>query len=184
MGQGGASAAGGAGTAGAESTFSIGGTVSGLSGELTLSNGSDALMVSMDGSFVFASELSDGAAYAVKVGTQPAGQLCEVTNGSGVVGGADVTDVTVLLFRALRYFASVKRQITPSSEQRIGMDFSFETPMTMIRHDQHGRVMRLGIIEKLSRRLVQFRKRIGDDGAACTVPVCKAWVNVLPGLML
>ena len=39
--------------------------------------------------------MAGGAAYSVSVVTQPSGQTCAVTNGSGTVGSADVTDVTV-----------------------------------------------------------------------------------------
>jgi len=74
----------------------VGGTVSGLTGTLTLqNNGGDDLDVSADGSFTFATALSDGSAYAVTILAQPAGQTCEVTNGSGTISGADVTTVVV-----------------------------------------------------------------------------------------
>lgn len=76
--------------------YTVGGTVSGLTGTLTLqNNGGDDLDVSADGSFAFATALSDGSAYAVTILAQPAGQTCEVTNGSGTISGADVTTVVV-----------------------------------------------------------------------------------------
>jgi hypothetical protein len=40
-------------------------------------------------------ELEDGVAYAITVLAQPAGQTCSVTNGSGTIATADVTDVSV-----------------------------------------------------------------------------------------
>ena len=77
-------------------TYTVGGTVSGLSGTVgLLNNGGDGLSVSSDGGFTFATALGDGDGYAVTVGTQPAGQTCEVTNGTGTIAGADVTNVTV-----------------------------------------------------------------------------------------
>jgi len=85
-------------TAGAGS-FSVGGTVTGLSGgELVLlNNGGDALTVTGDGTipFTFATRLDDGDSYDVTIGTQPTGELCSVSNGSGTIAGADVTDVVV-----------------------------------------------------------------------------------------
>ena len=45
--------------------------------------------------FTFTAELPDLAIYAVTVSTQPTGQTCEVTNGSGTIAAADVTDVGV-----------------------------------------------------------------------------------------
>jgi uncharacterized repeat protein (TIGR01451 family) len=82
----------------AASTYSIGGTVSGLSGteKLVLTDdGGDALTIHGDGAFVFDTPLPDGATYHVAVKTQPSGQVCAVANGDGVVAGANVTTVVV-----------------------------------------------------------------------------------------
>jgi len=78
-------------------TYSVGGTVSGLTGTgLALqNNGADTLAVAADGLFAFVTELESGVAYAVTVSTQPTGQTCEVTNGSGTIAAADVADVGV-----------------------------------------------------------------------------------------
>ena len=58
-------------------------------------NGGDDLSVSANGSFTFATSLVSGAAYAVTVKTNPAGQTCTVSGGSGTVGSANVTSVAV-----------------------------------------------------------------------------------------
>jgi hypothetical protein len=80
----------------AAATYSVGGTVSGLSGTVVLQdNGSDTLSVTANGSFTFATKLAGGAAYAVTVQTNPSGQTCTVSNGTGTVGSANVTSVTV-----------------------------------------------------------------------------------------
>jgi hypothetical protein len=50
--------------------------------------------VASNTAFTFATPVAGGAAYAVKVATQPQGQTCAVTNGSGTVGGT-VTTVAV-----------------------------------------------------------------------------------------
>ena len=79
-------------------TYTVGGTVSGLASGATatlLDNGSDALPVSSNGTFTFSTALSSGTAYAVTVGTQPTGQSCAVTAGSGTVGASNVTTVAV-----------------------------------------------------------------------------------------
>ena len=77
-------------------TYTVGGTVSGLTGTVALlNNGGDGLSVSADGGFTFATALGDGEAYAVTIDAQPAGQTCEVANGTGTIAGADVTDVAV-----------------------------------------------------------------------------------------
>ncbi len=76
--------------------YTVGGTVSGLSGTVVLQdNGGDNLTINSNGSFTFATPLAQGAAYNVTVFTQPAIQTCTVTNGSGTMGGANVTNVGV-----------------------------------------------------------------------------------------
>ena len=81
---------------GAAPTYSIGGDLSGLSGSVTLqNNGTDDLVLSADGSFAFGTELESGSGYSVTVSSHPATQTCTVSNGSGTVADADVTDVSV-----------------------------------------------------------------------------------------
>lgn len=77
--------------------FAVSGSVSGLAlGQQVVLTNNDANSVTLqsDGSFQFPSK-ADGAAYAVGVATQPTGQTCVVTNGSGVLAGSDVGNVSV-----------------------------------------------------------------------------------------
>ena len=79
-------------------TYTIGGTISGLtSGSLVLkNNGSDALTIGANSSsFTFAAPLTDISSYAVTVDTQPSGLTCSVTSGSGTLAGANITNVVV-----------------------------------------------------------------------------------------
>ena len=80
-------------------TYSIGGTVSGLLGTgLTLTQlSTDALTIQADGPFAFPDRYLDGVRFDVRVATQPTSpvQACTVTNGSGVLAGADVDDIAV-----------------------------------------------------------------------------------------
>ena len=77
-------------------SYTIGGTVSGLSGTVVLQdNSADDLSVSANGTFTFATSVVSGASYSVTVKTNPAGQACTVSNGSGTVGSANVTNVAV-----------------------------------------------------------------------------------------
>lgn len=79
----------------ATKAYTIGGTVSGLTGTVVLqNNGSNDLSVSANGSFAFSTAIAHGGAYAVAVKTLPAGQQCTVSNGSGMATG-NVTNVTV-----------------------------------------------------------------------------------------
>jgi 6-phosphogluconolactonase (cycloisomerase 2 family) len=85
-------------TVNAPTTYTVGGQVSGLSTGTSvtlLDNGADAMAVSANGAFTFSSALSAGSAYAVTVGTQPAGETCAVSNGSATSIAANVTGVTV-----------------------------------------------------------------------------------------
>lgn len=78
-------------------TYTIGGLITGLiSSGLVLSNGTDTLTVSAGSSaFVFATKLPMGASYDVAVQTQPSGVQCQISNGSGTMSTAPVTNVTV-----------------------------------------------------------------------------------------
>ena len=78
------------------SSYTVGGTVSGLSGTIALlDNGGDALTVNSGGPFTFPTQVASGAAYAVTIQTQPAGQACTVSGGTGVVGAGSVSSVAV-----------------------------------------------------------------------------------------
>jgi len=80
----------------APATYIVGGTVNGLSGTLVLqNNGGDDLKITSDGTFTFSTALADGSNYNVTVKTQPDGQTCTVSNNTGTISGADVTDVAV-----------------------------------------------------------------------------------------
>jgi subtilisin-like proprotein convertase family protein len=80
-------------------SFTISGTVSGLSGTgvVLQNNGGNNLTINASGPFTFSTPILSGAAYSVTVLTQPTGQsqACSVTSGSGTVGGGNVTNVAV-----------------------------------------------------------------------------------------
>ena len=77
-------------------TYTIGGTVSGLTGTglVLQDNGGNNLSVSANGGFAFSNSVASGATYSVSVLTEPTGQSCTVTNGSGTAS-ANVTNVQV-----------------------------------------------------------------------------------------
>ncbi len=81
----------------AAATFGVGGTVAGLAGgatlKLTLNSGA-ALPIGASGSFRFPATFAAGTSYAVAIDTQPVGQTCTVTNGSGLLT-ADIVNVGV-----------------------------------------------------------------------------------------
>ena len=79
-------------------TYTIGGTVSGLSGAglVLQDNGGNNLSISTNGSFTFSTAIANGSTFDVTVLTQPSNpaQTCGVTNGSGTAS-ANVTSVQV-----------------------------------------------------------------------------------------
>jgi uncharacterized repeat protein (TIGR03803 family) len=79
-------------------TYTVGGTISGLTstGLVLLNNGSDATASSANATqFTMHTGVLQGNPYAITIKTQPAGETCTVSNGSGNVGAGNVTGVTV-----------------------------------------------------------------------------------------
>jgi hypothetical protein len=84
---------------GAQDSFTIGGTVSGLAGSglVLQNNGEGDLPIAADGAFTFAARVATGTAYSVAVLAQPTApsQTCTVARGSGSVASANVADISV-----------------------------------------------------------------------------------------
>jgi uncharacterized repeat protein (TIGR03803 family) len=89
---------GGSGTNPPPQTYTVGGTVSGLSGTglVLQNNGGNNLSISENGSFTFSTAIAAGGAYSVAVLTQPSNpvQTCTVANGTGIAN-TNVTNVQV-----------------------------------------------------------------------------------------
>lgn len=81
------------------SSFTVGGTVSGLAGAgLVLQlNGDGDLPIASSGSFTFATPLASGSQYRVNVAAQPSNptQVCTVAGGAGTIGSTNVTNVRI-----------------------------------------------------------------------------------------
>jgi 6-phosphogluconolactonase (cycloisomerase 2 family) len=84
----------------ATSTFTVSGTVSGLAGSglILQDNAGDDLPIPANGNFSFATAVASGATYAVTVKTAPTNptQTCTITNGTGTIGAANITNVAVV----------------------------------------------------------------------------------------
>jgi len=81
---------------GSNARYSLGGTVSGLDGTLILLNGStNARTIYINGAFTLATSLANGTAYDVTVYSKPINQTCTVSNGSGTINSANVTNIQV-----------------------------------------------------------------------------------------
>jgi hypothetical protein len=97
-------------TCGNAVTFTIAGTVAGLTGTglVLQDNAGNNLPVTANGSFTFTTGIASGSAYNVTVLTQPSSpaQTCTVTNGSGKAT-ANVTNVQVNCGNAVSYTIAV-----------------------------------------------------------------------------
>jgi len=77
--------------------FTVGGTISGLSGDVILQNNSgDELTLSADGSFTFSESIANQAGYNVSIKTNPEGQICTASNNSGTIAASNVTSVNII----------------------------------------------------------------------------------------
>jgi hypothetical protein len=93
--------------------YTVGGTVSGLGSSLQLTlynNGGDALVLSGNGSFTFATSVVSSGAYAVTVNQQPTGQYCSVSNDTGTAS-ANVANVNVSCSTAPSYLTCTSGKI-------------------------------------------------------------------------
>ena len=80
----------------APDSYALGGTVSGLSsGTLVLENGGQTVSVTANSSFQFADAVAYSATYSVQVQSNPVGQACTVSSGTGTMPAGAVSNVTV-----------------------------------------------------------------------------------------
>jgi 6-phosphogluconolactonase (cycloisomerase 2 family) len=74
-------------------TYTISATVAGLQAGksvVLLNNGTDRLVVSANGTIAFATPIPTGRGYSVTVGTQPTGQTCAASQGTGTVSSFNI----------------------------------------------------------------------------------------------
>ncbi len=107
-------------------TYSVGGTLSGLtagSSLVLLDNNSDPLSLSTNGNFSFPTQLASGALYSVTTGTAPTGQTCIVSQGNGSIATASISSVQVSCVAtvALNSSPAVKESILYSLTSTDGM---------------------------------------------------------------
>lgn len=91
--------AGGGGGAPTGVPYTIGGTVIGLGGgksAVLQNNTGNNLTITTNGAFTFSATVMAGGTYAVRVLSQPASQVCNVSDGNGTVGSANITNVVVI----------------------------------------------------------------------------------------
>jgi 6-phosphogluconolactonase (cycloisomerase 2 family) len=128
----------------ATTTYTVGGTVSGLASGTSVTlqvNSSNPTTVSSNGSFTFSTPLANGTPYEVSIGTQPSGLTCSVSNGTGTVASANVTNVTITCatttytvggtVSGLAPGTSVTLQVNSSNPTTVSSNgsFTFSTPL-------------------------------------------------------
>ena len=77
-------------------SYTLGGTISGLTGAVQLTNGSDTVTLDVNGSttFTFPTKVADGAPYGITVLTKPSdGKTCSAATGR--MGAANITSVQI-----------------------------------------------------------------------------------------
>jgi 6-phosphogluconolactonase len=112
--------------------YTVGGSVQGLNaqGLVLTDNGGDQLAVGANGAFTFTSALQNNAAYAVAVASQPGSQSCQIANASGMVPGANVTNISVTCVTPSGHYAFVGNKLANTiSVDVIGADGTL-TPIT------------------------------------------------------
>ncbi len=85
---------------GGAATYSVGGTVTGLSGSVVLSmaysGGTEGKSIAADGAYSFNWRFADGGFYSVTVTQQPANMTCIAFNTAGTIAGISATNVDVV----------------------------------------------------------------------------------------
>lgn len=96
---------------GASGQFSLGGTATGLNSGAKLmlqDKGGASLELAGNGAFNFANKLPSGSSYAVSIGSQPTGQRCEISQGSGTISNAPVSNIAITCKTTYAYVVSVQ----------------------------------------------------------------------------
>jgi hypothetical protein len=83
-------------------SYTLGGTIAGLTGEgLILNNGDQQFKPAAGAAgFTFSQQVADGANYGVTVLQQPAGQVCTIANNVGTMPSGPVTNIAVTCTKA------------------------------------------------------------------------------------
>jgi len=79
-------------------TYTIGGSVTGLTGTgfvLQNNGGNDLSVSSSKGRFTFTTGLTSNTSYSVSIKTQPTNQICTIASGSGTVASSNVSTVNI-----------------------------------------------------------------------------------------
>jgi len=77
-------------------SYTVSGILSGVTGTLIIqNNGVDNLSLTTNSNFIFPSRVAHGSPYSITVFSQSVGQTCNISNPSGMIAAADVTNVSI-----------------------------------------------------------------------------------------
>ncbi|ARU55010.1 hypothetical protein OLMES_0923 [Oleiphilus messinensis] len=76
--------------------FTVGGQITGANSDIALRLNGGIAFVFSNGAFSFNQKLQSGTTYSVSLVSEPAGQSCEITNGSGSISASNITNVSIL----------------------------------------------------------------------------------------
>lgn len=78
-------------------SFTVGGNVAELNGTLKLDdNGGDTDTITANGAFTFSTSVQSGSTYAVTINQNPSNENCVLTNATGTMANANVTNVSAV----------------------------------------------------------------------------------------
>jgi serine protease len=116
--------------------LSLGGSVSGLVGSLSLANNDNLpLIISADGSFEFPITLELGDLYSVEITATPPSQECAITNAAGQMGTENVTNVNVTCTTP-RAPVSLSGSFTPAVLTQVDSDINSPSGAVNISNDE------------------------------------------------
>ena len=122
-------------------TQTVGGSVSGLNGTLTLlNNGGDPLVLSGNGSFTFARGLSGLSTYESTVGAQPPNQTCSVFNASGTMVSISYTPTPASALNVSNIAVSCVNGSTYDGTIMLGAPTDSSVSLKLFSTDQNGTV--------------------------------------------
>lgn len=98
------------------STYKVGGSVSGLTGDLVLQlNDEETLSIDDNDSFQFNKKLDNNDQYLVEVLEAPFNQNCSITNAVGEINAANVNNVSIVCSNKVWTIPSITDSISPAT---------------------------------------------------------------------
>ncbi len=79
--------------------YTLGGTISGLENSINTSINGSPFIININGSFIFPLRLNKDEEYTASISIQPSDQVCNISNNTGIVKEANITDINITCVR-------------------------------------------------------------------------------------